>query len=180
MPRLFVALTLPEAVRLRLAALAGGVPGARWEEPEQFHLTLRFIGEVDGTLADDVADALDDIEAPRFALRLKGVGNFDKGRKPTALWVGVADKTPLLRLHEKIDFRLTQLGLESESRRYTPHVTLARLKGAYRDRVGAYLAHHADFEVQPVEIADFHLFSSHRGQDGAIYRIEASYRLHGP
>ncbi|MEX2650094.1 MAG: RNA 2',3'-cyclic phosphodiesterase [Alphaproteobacteria bacterium] len=177
MPRLFVAIALPEAVRLRLAGLCAGVPGAHWAGIDQFHLTLRFIGDVDGTVADDVADALDEVEGPRFSLALKGVGNFDKGRYPTILWVGAEDKAALRRLHEKIDRRLVHLGLPSDPRKYHPHVTLARLKGAYRDRVGAFLTHHAHFAVEPIEVAEFHLFSSHRGQDGAVYRIEASYPL---
>ena len=179
MPRLFVAVGLPLEVRTRLAGLCAGMPGAHWAGIDQLHVTLRFIGEVDGIAADDIAEALEDIDGREFELELKGVGNFEKGPSPTVLWVGVAGKAPLQRLHEKIDRRLALMGLAPETRKYHPHVTLARLKGAYRDRVAAYLAHHGDFAATPVPIAEFHLYSSHRGQNGAVYRVERSYSL-GP
>jgi 2'-5' RNA ligase len=179
MPRLFVALALPYDVRLRLTWLCAGVAGAHWAGIDQLHVTLRFIGDVDGIVADDVAESLADVDDRSFDLALKGIGNFDKGRYPTVLWVGVADKAPLVRLHEKIERRLERIGLEPEARKYHPHVTLARLKGAYRDRVGAYLAHHGEFATAPVKVDLFHLFSSHRGNDGAVYRIERSYALDG-
>lgn len=179
MPRLFAALALPTDARLRLAGLCGGVPGAHWVDRDQFHLTLRFVGEVDGTTADDVADALDDVNGGAFDLTLKGVGLFDKGRNPSALWVGIADKAPLVRLHEKIDRRLGVIGLEPETRKYHPHVSLARLKGAHGERVATFLAAHADFALAPIRVDAFHLYSSHRGQDGAHYRIEQTYPLNG-
>ena len=179
MPRLFAALALPHDVRLRLAGLCGGVPGARWVELDQFHLTLRFIGEVDGVTADDVADALMDVDGDPFDLALKGAGLFDKGRNPTALWIGVADKAPLARLHEKIDRRLAAVGIAPETRKYHPHVSLARLRNAWADRVAAFLAAHADFAHPPIRVAAFHLYSSHRGQDGAHYRVEQTYPLGG-
>ncbi|MBM3583115.1 MAG: RNA 2',3'-cyclic phosphodiesterase [Alphaproteobacteria bacterium] len=179
MPRLFVALALPPDVRLRLAGLCNGVPGAHWVGLEQFHLTLRFVGEVDGTTADDVADTLDDVTGQPFELKLKGVDLFDKGRNPTALWVGIAEKAPLVRLHEKIDRRLGRVGLEPEARKFHPHVSLARLKGAWGERVAAFLAAHAEFALPPIPIAAFHLYSSHCGRDGAHYRIEQSYPLAG-
>ena len=130
MPRLFVAVDLPEAVCRRLAAFCGGVPGARWLPVEQFHLTLRFIGEVDNGAFDDIAEALDDVHIEPFSLALSGVGHFPPRGTPRVLWVGVDDGAAAVRLHDKIETRLQRLGLEPDARRFHPHITLARLKGA--------------------------------------------------
>jgi len=177
MPRLFAAVALPRRICQALSFLNGGVPGAHWAGEDQFHITLRFVGEVDGPTASDVADALADIGGAPFTLGVRGVGHFDKGRTPTVLWAGVENAAPLFRLHEKIDRAMVRLGLPADPRKYHPHVTLARLKGAYRDRVGAFLAAHAGFDAGTAEVRSFHLYSSHRGQGGAVYRIEETYPL---
>src|SRR6185312_11679014 len=138
MIRLFVALALPDSVAQTLMMLEYGVPGARWQEREQLHLTLRFIGEVDGRDASGIDDALSAISAPRFSLQLKGVGEFG-GKTPRALWAGVAPNEALMHLNRKIETALQRLGLEAEQRKFTPHVTLARLKATSRGRVMDYL-----------------------------------------
>ena len=129
MMRLFVALSLPEGVAAGLLALQGGVPGARWSTREQLHLTLRFIGEVDGRGAAAIDDALASIRAPRFTLQLKGVGEFG-GKNPRALWAGVRDESPVLHLQRKIESAVQRAGIQPEERKFSPHVTLARLRGA--------------------------------------------------
>ena len=116
--RLFVALALPDVVAEGLAMLQSGVPGARWQTREQMHLTLRFIGEVDGRDANAVDDALSIIEAPRFTLALKGVGEFG-GKKPHALWAGVRDKEPVMFLHRKIETALQRAGLPADPRKFS-------------------------------------------------------------
>src|SRR6185437_1775902 len=128
MIRLFVALDLPENIRARLLELQGGVPGARWSTNQQLHLTLRFIGEVDGDVAHDIDDTLAVIRAPAFALELSGVGEFG-GKNPRALWAGVKPNDALLHLQRKIETAMQRIGLPAEQRKFTPHVTLARLRG---------------------------------------------------
>ncbi|MEE8533749.1 MAG: RNA 2',3'-cyclic phosphodiesterase [Alphaproteobacteria bacterium] len=177
MPRLFVAVDLPEALCRRLAAFCGGVPGARWLPVEQFHLTLRFIGEVDNGAFDDIAEALDDVHIEPFSLALSGVGHFPPRGTPRVLWVGVDDGAAAVRLHDKIEMRLQRLGLEPDARRFHPHITLARLKGAPLGKVRDFLAAHADFASEPVAVDAFHLYSSKLGAGGALHRIEASYDL---
>lgn len=177
MPRLFVAVDFPQAVRQRLACLCGGVPGARWLPVEQFHLTLRFIGEVDNGVFADVADSLADVHVPPFALHLSGVGHFPPRGAPRVLWAGVADGAPLARLHDKIERRLQSLGLDPDGRKFHPHVTLARLKRAPIERVKGFLGAHADFASETVTLDAFHLYSSRLGAAGAVHRIEASYAL---
>ena len=179
MPRLFVAIDFPEAVRERLATLAGGVPGARWVPAEQIHLTLRFIGEVDRGRFDDIAEALAGIDARGFPARVKGVGHFPPRGAPRVLWAGIEDGAGPTHLHGKIEAVLARLGVAPDRRKFHPHVTLARLRGAPLGRVRDFLAMHAGFASEPVAVSTFHLYSSLLGAGGAIHRIEASYALLG-
>src|SRR5262249_48243085 len=113
MIRLFVALEIPESVRTRMALLQGGVPGARWANDDQMHLTLRFIGEVDENIAHDIDDALAGIRAPAFKLEFAGVGEFG-GKNPRALWAGVRANDALMHLQKKVETALQRLGLPAE------------------------------------------------------------------
>jgi 2'-5' RNA ligase len=180
MPRLFVALELPEQVRLRLQILSGGVPGAAWVRPESLHLTLRFIGEVDGGWGQDIDAALAGISAPGFDLGLAGVGCWESKGRANALWVGVDKNPALTHLQAKIESALVRLGLEPEPRKFAPHVTLARLKDAPVPRVGAFLSDHALFRLPPFSVEHFVLFSSFLSRSGAIYTPEATYPLRAP
>ncbi len=182
MPRLFVAIDFPDAVNRRLAGLCGGVPGARWLPPEQLHLTLRFIGEVEGGAFADIAEALSKIRAAPFTVRLAGVGHFPPRGQPRVLWAGVEDgprHLGLADLNRQIEARLRGLGLEPDRRNFAPHVTLARLKQVKLGRVRDFLAHHGDFITGSVAIDEFHLYSSTLGARGAVHVIEASYALQG-
>ena len=174
--RLFVALALPDLIAEGLALLQAGVPGAHWQTREQLHLTLRFIGDVDGRDANAVDDALSLIEAPRFSLALKGVGEFG-GKTPHALWAGVRDKEQVTFLQRKIETALQRAGLPAEQRKYVPHVTLARLKGSPRGRVMDFLTDYALYASQPFDVEAFILYSSVLTPNGSLYRAEKAYRL---
>ena len=176
MMRLFVALALPDAVADGLVMLQGGIPGARWSTREQLHLTLRFIGEVDGRDAQAIDDALASIRAPRFTLELKGVGEFG-GKNPRALWAGVRDDELLMHLQRKIESAVQRVGIEPEERKFSPHVSLARLKGAPRERIITFLASHALYASEPFAVNAFILYSSTLTPNGSLYRAERSYRL---
>lgn len=176
MMRLFVALALPDLIADNLLLLQGGVPGARWSQRDQLHLTLRFIGEVDGRDATAIDDALAAIHAPRFTLELKGVGEFG-GKNPRALWAGVDDDAAVKHLQRKIESALQRIGLSAEERKFAPHITLARLRAAPRDRVITFLTSHALFASPPFEVNAFILYSSLMTPNGSIYRPERSYRL---
>ena len=174
--RLFVAIALPDSVAQSLALLQAGVPGARWQTRDQLHLTLRFIGEVDGREAAAIDDALASISAPAFSLELKGVGSFG-GKHPHALWVGVAANEALLHLQRKIESALQRIGLEAEGRKYTPHISLAKLKGTQNGRVMDFLADHALYAGAPFAVGAFILYSSQLTPNGSIYRAEKAYQL---
>lgn len=176
MYRLFVALELPESVRSRLALLQGGVPGARWVESSNLHLTLCFIGEVTGGSAADIDEALSHVVSPAMTLSLTGCGVFG-GRDPHSLWVGVRAEPLLHQLHGRVEGALQRLGVELQHRKFSPHVTLARLKDPHRDKLGGFVAHHNLFDSGPFDITRFALFSSHLHTQGASYRVERTYPL---
>jgi RNA 2',3'-cyclic 3'-phosphodiesterase len=176
MIRLFAAIEIPEQLRLQLSLLQGGMPGARWTPTENMHLTLRFIGEVDQAVARDIDDVLADIRAPGFSLSLKGVGEF--GRKEgRALWAGVDTAEPLQHLAAKIESALQRMGLPAETRKYSPHVTLARLKDVPMGDIQTFLTAHALFRSPPFEVDQFVLFSSTHSAKGSRYRVESVYPL---
>ena len=176
MPRLFVALALPDDVAAGLRLIQSGVPGARWKERDQLHLTLRFIGEVDGRDADAIDDALSQIRSRRFAVELKSVGEFG-GKNPHALWAGVRDGEAVGHLQRKIESALQRVGLAAEERKFKPHVTLASLRAAPRGRVMDWLADHALYASAPFEANAFILYSSKLTPNGSIYRAEKAYSL---
>ncbi|MCA1199658.1 RNA 2',3'-cyclic phosphodiesterase [Sphingomonas sp. R647] len=178
MHRLFVALRPPAAIRDLLIDLMDGVDGARWQDDDQLHLTLRYIGEVDSRTADDVAAALTSIRFDLPALRLSGCGMFDTRGRPNALWAGVAPREPLAILHKKVDQALIRAGLEPEHRAYVPHITLARLPGS-AGPVDGFLARHAALSSADFSIAHMTLYESHLGSAGASYEPVERYALTG-
>jgi 2'-5' RNA ligase len=174
--RLFVAIAIPDEVAISLQLLQAGVPGARWSTRDQLHLTVRFIGEVDGREMAAIDDGLSTISAPDFSIVLKDVGQFG-GRNPSALWAGVAPCQPLMHLERKVESALQRVGIGPETRKFTPHVTLARLKGAPRGRVIDYLSDHALYASTPFRVRAFILYSSQLTPNGSIYRAEKAYQL---
>lgn len=180
MIRLFVAIELPEHVRINLAALAGGIPGARWIEAQNMHLTLRFIGDIEEGLAHDIDLSLEAIEAPPFELRLEGIGYFGSARAARLVHVGVRRSNALNFLHDKIESAMVRAGLPPDERKFLPHVTLARLKDAPASRVADFVADHNLFRAGPIAVDHFTLFSSFHGRTGPIYRPERIYLLGNP
>lgn len=176
--RLFVALTLPDAVRSSIVGLANGLPGARWVAEDNLHLTLRFLGELDGAEAADVDVALTELRMPGFELTLAGVSHFGDGRKLRSLWVGAEANPELTRLHDKIETAVVRTGLAPEGRKFKPHITLARFKqGPPVDKLQSYLTEHALFRLPAFPVTEFTLYSSFLGREGPIYRPEAVYEL---
>jgi 2'-5' RNA ligase len=176
MHRLFVAIRPPAPIRAQLLALMQGVKGARWQDDDQLHVTLRFIGEVDGAQADDVAAALGTVAGQAFSTAISGVGAFDSRGRVNALWAGVRPVEPLARLHRKIDNALVRAGLEPERRAYLPHVTLARF-GRESGGVDAFLAEHSSLSSPPFHVGAFALFESHLSQHGPSYLAVEQFPL---
>ncbi len=178
MYRLFVAIDLPPDIKEKLLAIGGGVPGARWMTADQLHLTLKFVGEVDGGVFDDVVNALGEVASEPFDLTLKGVGHFPPRRDPEVLWVGVAKNERLVQLRNRVESALSRIGLARETRKFAPHVAIARLRDAHLERVARYLAENSLLEIDAFPVTEFALFSSVLASEGAQHQIEAVYQLH--
>ncbi|MBI1245818.1 MAG: RNA 2',3'-cyclic phosphodiesterase [Alphaproteobacteria bacterium] len=177
MYRLFVGVPLPEDIRLRLDGLCGGVPGARWVPSENFHITLRFIGDVPGDMAEEIGYALAHVRTKRFDIELSSVGHFSSGSEVRVLWAGVRKCPELLALHERIDSVARKLDLPDEQRRFIPHVTLAKLRDANLPKVQEWLATNSLFRAGPITVDHFVLYSSYRQSSGSLYTPEAEYML---
>jgi RNA 2',3'-cyclic 3'-phosphodiesterase len=176
--RLFVALSIPDFVAQQLMLLQGGVPGARWQAREQLHLTLRFIGEVDGSDARALDDALAGIDAPSFDLQFHGVGQFGN-KQPHALWAAARKNELLEHLQRKVDTAIRRVGQPQDAHKFMPHVTLARLRHPDLDKVRQWLIEHALFTSNEFAAESFCLYSSKLTSDGSIYRVEQEYPLRG-
>ncbi len=177
MIRLFIAIDIPESVKQEMARLCCGLPGARWVGTEQLHLTLRFIGEVDGGMFRDIRECLAEVQAEPFTLQLDGVGFFPPRGRPRVVWVGLRQSNELQRLRNRLESCLVGLGLEAEKRKFAPHITLARLKNTPPARVGRFLENHNLFLSFPFSVDEFFLYSSRLGKRGAVHRVEAAYPL---
>jgi 2'-5' RNA ligase len=176
--RLFVAVNIPESVQEQLRMIACGLPGARWVAPEQLHLTLHFIGEVDGAKMRNIQDALGKISCPALQLCLRGVGLFPlRGKNPHTLWVGVEKSEQLLTLHHQVGAALVGKGCALEQRKYAPHVTLARLKNVPAKRLNEFVALHMPMYIPDVQVDQFSLYRSVLGSKGAKHYVEQEYLL---
>jgi 2'-5' RNA ligase len=176
MPRLFTALEIPRSAAMSLSLLRGGLPGARWIDVENYHITLRFIGDVDGRTADEVVDRLDRIDRPEFSLTLNGIGSFGS-KKPHSIWAGVSSAPELHALQGEIERICQRIGLPPDPRKFTPHVTLARLKASRVEDVVHYLGGRGDFHTMPFRIGRFVLLSSRDSVGGGPYLTEEVFPL---
>ena len=175
MLRLFVGIGFPPELKLRLSLLCSGVPGAKWVDPGNFHVTLRFIGEISEDLAADIDDALSRLRARRFTLQMAGTGVF--GDKPRSLWAGIERSPELVGLRDKIEQALIRVGLPPEPRKFSPHVTLARLRDPPLDKLRDFLTTHARFRADPLAVEAFSLIASFQTKAGSVYEDQVDYRL---
>jgi len=175
--RLFVAIDLPPDLRQRLSGLAGGLPNARWVAPENYHLTLRFLGEIPAYRAEEADTALSMLRGRGFSLQFAGVGVTSKAGRPVSLWAGVERNPNLDHMRGKIETALQRIGFEPERRRFNPHVTLARLDNVPELKLAEWVQAHNLFRAEPVQVEHFTLFSSRLGKDQAVYTPEVDYEL---
>lgn len=176
MPRLFTALEVPRDAALSLSLLRGGLPGARWIDIENYHLTLRFIGDVEGHVADEIAEGLDRVDRPGFQVTLSGVGAFGQ-KKPHAVWAGVAPSPEMNALQAEIERICKRVGVPSDPRKFTPHVTLARLRNTSPLEVAHYLSARGNFAALPFRVGRFVLMSSRDSVGGGPYVVEEAWPL---
>ena len=176
MPRIFTGLEIPADVALQLSMLRGGLSGARWIDPENYHVTLRFIGDVDDVVAHEVASMLGQVRRTEFELRFDSLSSFG-GRRPRALVATLAHTQALMDLQAEHERLMQRVGLDAEGRKYTPHVTLARLRESSSRQVADYLSARAWLGMPPFRVSRFVLFSSRASTGGGPYVVEAAYPL---
>jgi RNA 2',3'-cyclic 3'-phosphodiesterase len=176
MPRLFVGLEIPTVVQQSLSFLRGGLPGARWIDPENYHITLRFIGDIDDRLAHEIASTLDGVRRRCFEVRFGSLTSFG-GNKPRAIVASVEPIQPLIELQSELERLMQRLGLEPEGRKFTPHVTLARLRNSTPRDVADYLSTRVPLFGSSFRVSRFVLFSARASVGGGPYVVEADYPL---
>ncbi|RYY92659.1 MAG: RNA 2',3'-cyclic phosphodiesterase [Alphaproteobacteria bacterium] len=176
--RLFIAIPVPDVIADRLQMLEADVSGASWRLPEHFHLTLRFIGDIDEAMARDVDHELGRIVAAPFEIALAGAGSFG-GKEPSALWAGVDAPPDLARLARACERAVRRAGLPPERRKYKPHVTLAYCNGTLDYDVANFLQDASEFRTERFWVDHFCMYSSRATKAGSRYVEEAVYPLTG-
>lgn len=175
--RLFVALDLPWEVKEELSELSCNLPGARWVPEENFHLTLRFIGEANRLQAEEIDHALASLRGRGFFFSLSGLGCFEKTGRVNTLYAGVERNEYLARLQAKVETALHRVGLAPERRRFTPHVTLARMDMPVTPALANFVQANNLYRSSPIRADNVTLFSSFLGKDQPTYTPEAEYAL---
>lgn len=172
MHRLFAALPLPSDVTDTLLDTMDGIEGARWQSEEQLHLTLRFAGELDPRQGEDLVTALSRVESPAFDLEIRGAGHFERKGRAHTLWAGIAPSEPLAVLQRRVERACRAAGLPPETRKFVPHVTLARLNSG-SGPIGGWLADNALLAAGPWRVESFALYESWLTRYGSDYeRLE--------
>ncbi|HID70416.1 MAG TPA: RNA 2',3'-cyclic phosphodiesterase [Desulfobacterales bacterium] len=177
MIRLFVSIDPPRDIRSYIKYLGRGIPGARLTPEEQLHLTLHFLGEVEGTMFKDIREALLNVKKDPFLLQVRGVGHFPPRGNPKVIWAGVSSTEDLIRLQKAIGKELHACGVELEKGKFSPHITLARLHNSPLQRVIEFLAGNSFLTSPSFTVDSFHLYSSQLGRNGAHHILEESYPL---
>jgi len=176
MHRLFVAIRLPENIVDLMVDVMDDSPSLRWVPADNLHLTLRFIGEVERPLAEEIAQALGRIRAERFSVRLSGIGCFEQ-RNGGAVWAGVEPRAPVAALAAKVEIACQSAGCEPERRAFHPHLTLARFGRGSKANVEPYIRRQVALSSPPFNVTDFTLFESRLSRHGAHYDAVAEFPL---
>lgn len=179
MYRLFVAIDLPENVLASLLDICYGLRGAKWMDKTRMHLTLRFIGEVDGGVFRDIDESLATVEFEPFELTVKGVGHFPPRGKPETLWAGIEKSDELAALRAKVESALKRAGVSADGRKFAPHVQLARVKDTPPEHLAQFLHEYALFRLPSFPVTEFSLYSSFLSSERALHQVESTFQLVG-
>lgn len=177
MIRLFIAIDVPNDVRILMCGMGATIPGARTVPTEQLHLTLKFIGDVENSLLPDIQSTLSTIGKAPFTMCLKGAGHFPPRGNPKVLWVGISPVTEVTALRNSVEKSLANIGIPREKRKFSPHITLARLKNSPLNRVMQFLEGNSFFETPTFTVNEFCLYASTLTPRGAVHTGLASYPL---
>ncbi len=176
--RLFIAIPLPDYVKSALSELQQPIDGVHWTDAGRYHLTLRFIGEVDQGVFEKVRQQLSSIALPPFEMDIKGFGYFPEQKRPRVLWAGIDEEPSLMELQRKAEEACRQAGVEPESRDFVPHITLAKIKGGRKRDVMSFINQHKTFRIESIPVTEFVLYESRLHKDGAVHTPLERYSLH--
>ncbi|PCJ59031.1 MAG: RNA 2',3'-cyclic phosphodiesterase [Planctomycetota bacterium] len=172
MIRLFLGIPIPEELRIKITRLSSGIPGAKWVDKENYHLTLRFFGNVNEIEYDDIADVIEKTHHKKFNVSLTGLDVFPNRGKPKTLWLKVDQCGPVISLKRKIDLLLREeLKMKEEDEKFIPHITIARFKEVALNKLISYLEFNSHFKIDAFPITQFNLVQSHLTKSGAIYQV---------
>lgn len=174
--RLFVAIPLSQSIVEKLIALREPIRGVRWQDPEQLHLTLRFIGSVDSFMKTALQESFSQIHVDQFQFNIKGVGFFPNANNPRVYWAGVSEEPEMMALQERVEKACKNAGVEAETRTFVPHITLAKVKGR-SEALSSYVRQHQHFEIDAVSVKKFNLYRSELTRDGAVHTVVQTYPL---
>lgn len=177
MARVFIAIELPDEIKAVLGSFVDEVPGLRWVPPEQIHLTLRFVGDLLPQTLAQLKKNLSAVTCAPFPLTLRGVGHFPPHGHPRVLWVGLDESAPLAALQHQVESAVVRVGVAPEGRRFSPHITLARIKENASAAVARFEAQQRELVLPTFTASEFILFSSVLSQRGATHRKEETYRF---
>lgn len=178
MPRLFAGIEVPEELSEELAGLEQPLPGARWVDPDNHHITLRFFGDVSSRTANELVHELASIERQLFHVKVSGIGTFGK-KEPSALWAGVEPSEALARLQSATEKAARSAGLAPEKRNFRPHITVARLNRPHEYALARFLQRNAAFQAEPFVVPRFVLYSAKPHTGGGPYVVEQQFPLIG-
>lgn len=177
MARLFIAVDIPQRIKDDILSTYLAIPGAKWINEDQLHITLRFLGDIDTVTEKKIVCALKKVSFAPFDLTLKGCGYFPPRREPRVLWIGLDNPQNLNTLQGKIERSLVSVGIGPDKRRFHPHITISRLNKSPLNKVIEYLTNYSLFSSEPFSIDEFHIYSSILCKEGACYTKENSFRL---
>lgn len=179
MARLFTALEIPEAIAFKLSMFQGGVPGARWIERENYHITLRYFGETDPSQEQQISDALRQLEFAPLNISISGMKAFGT-KRPRSIYAAVKLNEELLRMQKQQEYSMQLIGLEPEHRKFTPHITLARLSNVHPRNVEMFCAQNNLHVADEFTATSFALYSANGSAGGGPYVLEERYECITP
>ena len=179
--RLFLGFETPAAAAQLLAPICRAAPGIREVAEENLHLTVKFLGEVPPTEAEELDRIVSALTLPRVTLTVAGLGFFKQGgRGISAVWAGVTPTPGLKAVRSRLQTALSDAGIARDRRRFTPHITLGRVGSAPQSSVERLIADYSGVggvRCGPFELTRLCLFESHLGRHGADYQVIADYPL---
>ncbi|MDA3812381.1 MAG: RNA 2',3'-cyclic phosphodiesterase [Spirochaetaceae bacterium] len=175
--RLFIAIDPPDSIRSSIHSICGGMKKVKWVTEDQIHLTIRFIGDIDELVFKNICQGLSTLKPISFLLKVQDLGHFPLRGNPKVLWAGVEENRELVKLYKSVNSVVESCRLEPEHRKFSPHITLGRIKGESVETIAEYLRFHSKFKTPSFDVLEYHLYSSILTPDGAIHEKIATFQF---